>query len=152
VDHPAREGHKRSWTAGPSIDIDGNSNAWSNFFTRLVMGCCVLKVASAAGFRQWYYGDIEPWTHYVPVKADLSDLHDIVDWCRANPTECRRIAARGQAFAMARDFDTEVVSARERVDQAYAGGQLTPHNGSWQRTDMGSRLGRVALERVGHGD
>jgi hypothetical protein len=35
-----------------AIDIDGHSNAWSNLFTRLIMGCCVLKVASALGFRQ----------------------------------------------------------------------------------------------------
>lgn len=135
-----------------AIDIDGNSNAWSNFFTRLVMGCCVLKVASAAGYRQWYYGAIEPWTHYVPVKADLSDLHDIIGWCRAHPAECRRIAAQGQAFAMARDFDTEIASARERVDQAYAGGQLSPRTGSWQKADTRSHLGRGPLGRVWHGD
>jgi Glycosyl transferase family 90 len=107
-----------------AIDIDGNSNAWSNFFTRLIMGCCVLKVASAPGYRQWYYGEIEPWTHYVPVKADLSDLHDRLAWCRANLAECGRIAAKGQEFAMAHDFDTEVASAIRRVCEARASGRL----------------------------
>jgi hypothetical protein len=102
-----------------AIDIDGNSNAWSNFFTRLLTGCCVLKVASAGGYRQWYYGDIEPWIHYVPVKADLSDLHEQIAWCRANLAVCREIAARGQEFAMARDFDTEVESAARRVRNAH---------------------------------
>jgi hypothetical protein len=101
-----------------AIDIDGNSNAWSNFLARLIMGCCVLKVASALGYRQWYYGDIRPWTHYVPVQADLSDLRDRATWCRENPAECRKIAARGQAFAMARDFSTEMALAARRVGDA----------------------------------
>jgi hypothetical protein len=101
-----------------AIDIDGNSNAWSNLFTRLIMGCCVLKIASPLGYRQWYYGELKPWTHYVPVKADLSDLQEMIAWCRANLAECARIAARGQQFAMARDFDTEIASAIHLVSRA----------------------------------
>lgn len=46
--------------------------------------------------------------HYVPVAADLSDLRDIIGWCRAQPAECRSIAAQGQAFALARDFTSEM--------------------------------------------
>lgn len=103
-----------------AIAIDGNSNTWSAFFTRLLMGCCVLKVDSPYGYRQWYYKDLEPWTHYVPVKADLSDLHDAIAWCRTHSAECRRIAAEGQAFAMARDYVAEMSAARERVDRALA--------------------------------
>jgi hypothetical protein len=107
-----------------AIDIDGNSNAWSNFFTRLVMGCCVLKVGSPAGYRQWYYADLEPWAHFVPVRADLSDLHEQIAWCRANSAACRDIAARGQEFAMAHDFSTEMTSARARIREANMGGGL----------------------------
>ncbi|MDR3469701.1 MAG: glycosyl transferase family 90 [Xanthobacteraceae bacterium] len=107
-----------------AIDIDGNTNAWSNLLTRLIMGCCVLKVASPLGYRQWYYDDLAPWTHYVPVKTDLSDLVEQIAWCRANPDACGRIAASGQAFAMARDFETEVAAAARRVCEAHAGGML----------------------------
>lgn len=107
-----------------AIDIDGNSNAWSNLFTRLIMGCCVLKVASAPGYRQWYYDELEAWTHYVPVKADLTDLRERIAWCRANPAACGAIAARGQAFAMAREFEPEVASAARRIRDAGARGAL----------------------------
>ena len=107
-----------------AIDIDGNTNAWSNLLNRLIMGCCVLKVTSPLGYRQWYYDDLAPWTHYVPVKADLSDLVERIAWCRANPDACARIAASGQAFAMARDFDTEVAAAARRVVEAHAWGLL----------------------------
>jgi len=112
-----------------AIDIDGNSNAWSNLFTRLIMGCCVLKVGSAPGFRQWYYGGLEPWAHYVPVRADLSDLPERIAWCRANPAACGEIAARGQAFAMALDFRSELEAAARRIREARARGAL--------RTTMG---------------
>jgi Glycosyl transferase family 90 len=107
-----------------AIDIDGNSNAWSNLFTRLMMGCCVLKIASPLGYRQWYYDELKAWTHYVPVKADLSDLKQQIAWCRANLDECRQIAGRGQNFAMARSYDTEVASAVDRLTQAYTDGKL----------------------------
>ena len=107
-----------------AVDIDGNTNAWSNLLTRLIMGCCVLKVASPLGYRQWYYGELERWTHYVPVSADLSDLRDRIAWCRANTTECGRIAAQGQAFAMAHDYDPEVASAVRRLCAAHEAGTL----------------------------
>jgi hypothetical protein len=107
-----------------AIDIDGNSNAWSNLFTRLIMGCCVLKVASPLGFRQWYYSDLKPWTHYVPVKANLSDLHEQIDWCRTNTEECKRIAAMGQAFAMARTYESELESGVRRLAKSFKAGML----------------------------
>jgi len=107
-----------------AIDIDGHTNAWSNFFTRLIMGCCVLKIGSALGYRQWYYDEVKPWVHYVPVTADLSDLHERIAWCRAHLAECRRIAERGQEFAMARDYETELASAIRRVSDASENGAL----------------------------
>jgi hypothetical protein len=107
-----------------AVDIDGNTNAWSNFFIRLIMGCCVLKVASPSGYRQWYYCDLEPWTHYVPVKADLSDLREQIAWCWANSDECEQIGARGQAFAMTRSYETEIAAGIRRVYEAAKEGRL----------------------------
>src|SRR5438132_13762455 len=37
------------------IDIDGNGNAWSAFFYRLLSGSPVLKVDSSRGKMQWFY-------------------------------------------------------------------------------------------------
>jgi hypothetical protein len=107
-----------------AIDVDGNSNAWANLFTRLIMGCCVLKISSPLHYRQWYYPDLSAWTHYVPVKSDLSDLEEQIAWCRANLDECRRIAANGQAFAMARSYEAEMKSAARRVSEAFKNGLL----------------------------
>ena len=89
-----------------AIDVDGYSNTWSNFIVRLHLGCCVLKVASGRGYRQWYYGRLRPWEHYVPVSADLSDLMDRIEWVRSNEREAAAIARRGQEFARTLDWET----------------------------------------------
>jgi Glycosyl transferase family 90 len=73
------------------VDIDGVANAWG-FFEKLLLGSCILKVQSP--FEQWFYRDIEPWKHYVPVREDLSDLEERFDWCRANSGEARLIGER----------------------------------------------------------
>jgi hypothetical protein len=98
-----------------AIDIDGNANAFSNLFIRLVYGCCVLKVASPAGFRQWYYDRLEPWRHYVPIAADLSDLVQRIAWCREQPDECRRIATEGRSLALSMTPASETRLALERI-------------------------------------
>jgi hypothetical protein len=90
-----------------AIDVDGVTNAWSNLFTRLLLGCCVLKVDSPAGYAQWYYDELEPWRHYVPVSSDLSDLVERIEWCRANPARSEEIANEGQRFARARTPESE---------------------------------------------
>ncbi len=104
-----------------AFDIDGNSNAWRNLFTRLLFGCCVLKVASPHNFRQWYYDRLEPWTHYVPIDANLSNLVERIDWCRSHPAECGAIAARGQALAFSMTLQKEICWAIDRVNQRLDG-------------------------------
>lgn len=88
-----------------TIDIDGVSNAWS-FFEKLLLGCCVLKVGSP--FEQWFYTHIKPWVHYVPVRDDLSDLEEKIDWCMGHSADAAEIARNGQAFALSHDYDAAV--------------------------------------------
>ncbi len=97
------------------LDCDGNSNTWSNLFIKLLFGCCVIKIGSRFGYRQWYYDDLHAWEHYVPVAADLTDLREKVAWCRSHDRECAEIAERGQAFAMGMTFDGEMRKAAQRI-------------------------------------
>lgn len=101
------------WQQRYAIDVDGYTNAWSGLFTRLLMGCCVLKIASPTGHRQWYYHRLEPWQHYVPLAADLSDLLQKIDWCRTHETDCQRIAGQGRDLALSMDFESEYRRAAE---------------------------------------
>ena len=104
-------------TAKFGVDIDGFTNAWSNFPQRLKLGCCVLKVESQFGFRQWYYDQIRPWEHYVPIKADLSDLHDQIDWVLSNDARAAEIASNGQRFAVGLTLESETLVAARIINQ-----------------------------------
>jgi hypothetical protein len=95
--------------------IDGNTNAWSALFCGLLSGSCVLKVESEHGFRQWYYDQLKPWIHYVPVSADLSDMDDVVAWVISHDDDARAIGAAGQAFAEAMTFERAMQEAGERL-------------------------------------
>ena len=94
------------------IDIDGNSNAWG-FLVKLLMGSCVLKVGS--GWKQWYYDDLRPWEHYVPVKPDLSDLEERIAWCLDNDEGAQAIALAGLKYAQGLVFGTEMLKAASIV-------------------------------------
>lgn len=98
-----------------AIDIDGFSNTWDNLFIRLLFGCCVLKVDSQVGFRQWYYDRLRPYEHYVPIKADLSDLDHQVDWVRSNPAKAEEIARTGSALAQSMTFESETEFAAQEI-------------------------------------
>lgn len=104
-----------------AVDIDGHTNAWSNFFVRLLLGCCVLKVQSEHGFRQWYYDRLTPWRHYVPVNADMADLIEKIAWCRSHDAECAAIAANGQNLARGMSVGLEIADAVRRLEAIEAG-------------------------------
>ncbi len=100
-----------------AIDIDGWTNAWSNLLIRMHFGCCVLKVASADGYRQWWYDRLRPWEHFVPVRADMADLAEKVDWVRSNDVEAKAIASRGQQLARSMTLASETAIAAQIIEQ-----------------------------------
>ncbi len=75
------------------VDIDGNSNSWPGLFAKLACGSAVIKVASAGGYRQWFYDRLRPYENYVPVAATLDDLDDALAWMRSHAAEVSRLAA-----------------------------------------------------------
>jgi hypothetical protein len=101
-----------------TIDIDGNSNAWSSLFRKLLTGSPVLKVASPHGFRQWYYDALKPMKNFVPVAADLSDLVEKVEWLRENPATAEEIGQAGRALANSLTFEKEFTKAVRRVAES----------------------------------
>ncbi len=103
-----------------AIDIDGFTNTWSNLFIRMCFGCCVLKVASQYGYRQWYYDRLKPYEHFVPVKADMSDLFTQLAWVRANPDKAEEIAMNGQALANTMTYETEMARAAQIISENWS--------------------------------
>ncbi|DBA01658.1 TPA: hypothetical protein N0F65_010309 [Lagenidium giganteum] len=59
------------------------------------LGSVILKVESrCVADEMWYFSTLKPFEDHVPVKADLSDLAEKIQWCRDNDDQCRKIAAR----------------------------------------------------------
>lgn len=69
------------------IDMDGNS--WSSRFgSILCFNSVVIKVEPK--YTEYFFADLLPWMHYIPVKNDLSDLHDNVAWA-LNPENAAQV-------------------------------------------------------------
>lgn len=47
----------------------------------------VLKQDS--GYYEHFYNELRPWEHYIPVRADLGDLLDMIRWARSHDEEVK---------------------------------------------------------------
>jgi protein glucosyltransferase len=81
-----------------SLVIDGNTVADRLAFV-MASSTAVIKVDSPR--REAFYSLMRPYVHYVPVKADASDLQRQLTWALANETRLHAIAKHGSALALA---------------------------------------------------
>ncbi|WVQ70107.1 uncharacterized protein L199_008332 [Kwoniella botswanensis] len=63
------------------IDVDGNG--WSSRFRRLLSSNNV--VLKSTLYPEWFHETLIPWYHYVPVKLDYTDIHDIMAFFNGSP-------------------------------------------------------------------
>ena len=49
-------------------------------------------------YYEHFYHSLVPWQHYVPVKADLSDLLERIQWAKDNDQEAHEISRRASEF------------------------------------------------------
>jgi hypothetical protein len=101
------------------IDIDGYSNSWSGLFRKLCTGSPVLKVASERHFKQWYYDRLIPWSNFVPVASDLSDLVENVRWLQRHDDRAENIGKAGQALAFDMTYEAELVRIEPVIRDAF---------------------------------
>ena len=100
------------------IDIDGNSDSWARgLYCSLLTRSCVLKVASEHHFRSWYYHQLKPWQHYVPISADLSDFEDAVRWMLNNDDRAQEIGRAGSRLARSLNFTSEMEASVGRLEK-----------------------------------
>ena len=48
----------------------------------------------------WFGSMLIPWTHYIPVLFNLTDLIFKIEWAKAHPVECQQISEASTAFAL----------------------------------------------------
>lgn len=47
---------------------------------------------------EFFYDALKPWVHYIPVKQDLSDARELIEFAQENDSVVREIARRGREF------------------------------------------------------
>ncbi len=77
------------------VNIDGHVSAY-RLSLELGSGSVVLLVESK--YKLWFSDKLIPFTHYVPIKSDLSDLYEKIRWCKCNDDVCRTIATSAKQF------------------------------------------------------
>lgn len=77
------------------INIDGTVAAYRLPYL-LAGGSLILKQDSS--YYEHFYHKLEPWVHYVPIKRDISDLQEKVEWARENDREAEKIAKNSAQF------------------------------------------------------
>lgn len=80
------------------IMIDGNSCTFSNSGWKFFLNSLIYMPDSPR--IQWYYNELVPLVHYVPVNADLSDLVDKINWAMDNDVAAETIAHNAREFAL----------------------------------------------------
>ncbi|CAJ1931556.1 unnamed protein product [Cylindrotheca closterium] len=79
------------------VTVSGNSYAGA-LKPALLSNSCVLRQDTIA--REWFEDELEEWVHFVPVKYDLSDLFEKIEWAKEHDSECEAIAKNGRTFAL----------------------------------------------------
>lgn len=78
-----------------TINVEGNSAAY-RYGSLFRFGFCVLNVESK--YKMWFEEYLVPYEHYIPVKHDLSDLIEKIEWCLKNDDTCKKISENGVKF------------------------------------------------------
>ena len=77
------------------IHVDGHVSAF-RLSLELSMGSCILLQDSK--YIMWFRTLLIPYTHYVPINHDLSDLIEKIKWCKQHDAECEKIANNAKKF------------------------------------------------------
>ena len=104
------------------VSIDGTVAAY-RFPFLLAGGSLVFKQDS--GYYEHFYKELQPWVHYVPVKNDLSDLVEMIEWAKKNDKEAKKIAKAGQLYARDNLMSDKLYCYTLAVFQEYAKRQLS---------------------------
>ncbi|XP_028288558.1 protein O-glucosyltransferase 1 [Parambassis ranga] len=64
---------------------------------------------------EFFYPQLKPWVHYIPVKQDLSDARELLQFVKENDAIAQKIATRGKEFILEHLRMTDVSCYWERL-------------------------------------
>lgn len=98
--------------------LDGWMCTYPGYQWRLLSGSLTLKQESDE--IQYFYRALKPYVHYLPIKNDMSDLLEKIEWAKTHDEECRAIASNGRAFALQNLMPNKIYAYFYWVLQTYA--------------------------------
>jgi len=107
------------------IDVEGNG--YSGRLKLLLHARRALLLLDRP-YHDYFYDELEPFRHFVPVGRYSSDLVERIEWLRANPAREKEIIGEAQQFARARLTRRAAVEhwAALLEKHAQSGGKLRP--------------------------
>jgi hypothetical protein len=80
------------------LDLGGTGGTtWTGTLEKLAMPGMLFHHETPT--HDWYFDQMIPWKHYVPIRTDLSHLKTQFEWAESHPVEAKRIAKQGTEFA-----------------------------------------------------
>ena len=121
-----------NWAAKPSLTM--NEQAEKYRYVIYLEGTCGwadrLKNLLASGLtiflqttpcHEFFLPLLRPWIHYIPVRNDLGDLVERVEWARANPEAAQEIGLNGAELARTQLRREDWRAYMEAVFEVYSG-------------------------------
>lgn len=101
------------------ILVDGFTCAFHRAYWQLFSDSVIFKQQSPD--YQWYYAELKPYVHYIPVAHDFSDLIEKIEWAKAHDDEARQIALQATEFAQTHLTYSDIMLYMYLVINEYAG-------------------------------
>jgi len=77
------------------LEIDGHVSPFRLSFD-MSYNSVLLIVESE--YKMWFSNLLKPYIHFIPIKKDLSNLIDQIEWCKKNDDKCKKIAENALKF------------------------------------------------------
>jgi hypothetical protein len=78
--------------------LDGHMCTYPGFQWRLLSNSVTLKQTSNQ--IQWFYSALKPFEHYIPIKNDISDLVEKIEWAKNHEERVLKVIDNAQNFAL----------------------------------------------------
>jgi hypothetical protein len=100
------------------IDVDGVTCTFSALPWKLLSGSVVMKQKTSD--IMWFYKELIPWKHYIPLEKDLSDLQEKLLWALHHDREVKEIARNGREFALSHLMPEHILQYCYKILVKYA--------------------------------
>ncbi|CAF1291798.1 unnamed protein product [Adineta steineri] len=107
------------------ISIDGTVASYR--FPYLLAGDSLI-FKQTSSYYEYFYRDLIPNKHYIPIKKDLSDLIEKIQWAKTHDDEAQEIVKHAQRFTQHNLLPNHILCYHVQVLQEYAKRLVSPVN------------------------